>query len=129
MTCKSAYAYNCMLSKIKLACLNLNYNFCPKFVMIDFKRGVMTMTTYKSIWKDIIMLVCNFHFGQCQWIAFCDYGLKIDYKTNENLQFCFRKNLAFAFLPLDKIDVYLSIIDEAYEIFDKKLDDSYIDYF
>jgi len=97
--------------------------------MIDFKRGVMTMTTYKSIWKDIIMLVCNFHFGQCQWIAFCDYGLKNDYKTNENLQFCFRKILAFAFVPLDKIDVYLSIIDEAYEIFDKKLDDSYIDYF
>ena len=103
MTCKSAYAYYRMLLEIRLACLNLNYNFCSKFVMTDFKRGVITMTTCKSIWKDII------HFDQCQWRAFCDYGLKNDYKTNENLRFCFRKILAFAFAPLDKIeDVYIS---------------------
>ena len=43
------------------------------------------MSTYEAIWKDVIMLGCNFHFGQCQWRAFCEYELKNDYATNENL--------------------------------------------
>jgi len=24
------------------------------------------MSTYKAIWKDVIMIGYNFHFGQCQ---------------------------------------------------------------
>ena len=45
------------------------------------------MSTYKAICKDAIMIGYNFHFGQCQYRTFCEYGLKNDYTTNENLWF------------------------------------------
>ena len=47
--------------------VSITYNFCPKFVMTYFERGFMS--TYKSIWKDVLLLNCNFHFRQCQWRA------------------------------------------------------------
>ena len=57
------------------------------------------------------LIGCFFHFGQCLFRNFCDFGLKACYSKDEELKKWFNLCIALAFVPPNKVEeIYVECI-------------------
>ena len=82
---------------------------------------------------QVYILMSYFHYGNCLYKNLCDNGMRKDYVENEELRNWFRRLVALALVPLDKIEeVLVDILDEKEELFEESLStklDDFVEYY
>jgi len=96
MSDKKQHTYHRLFEGMK----NIGWN--PQSVHLDFE--VAAINALRTIFPQIQLHGCHFHFTQCLWRKIQNVGLASVYKKNEDVQMHVRKCGAMAYLPLDKID-------------------------
>jgi len=116
---KKQHTYHRLFEEMK----NIGWN--PQSVHLDFE--IAAINALQTIFPQVELRGCHFHFTQCLWRKIQDVGLASVYKKNEDVRMHVRKCGAMAYLPLDKIDdAWLTIQSNAPD--DEKLAE-FNDYF
>ena len=64
-----------------------------------------SIEAFKAEFRLVKFLGCWFHFGQCMYRKLCEFGFKKEYTEDEELKEMFKKGVALAIMPIDKIDL------------------------
>lgn len=84
----------------------------PKTVKIDFEMAAIA--ALRSIFPNIRVSGCNFHFNQCLWRKVQELGLTEEYKQNAEVRLHIRMCAALAYIPLTEVENgWLSIMEDA----------------
>ena len=77
--------------------------------------GKKESTYRRMLFPQPGLIGCFFHFGQCLFRNFCDFGLKACYSKDEEFKKWFNLCIAFAFVPPNKVEeIYAKcILDKA----------------
>jgi len=72
---------------------------------LEVKRPKNAIKAFKLEFPFVKFLGCWFHFGQCLHRKLVELGFKTQYSSDEELKIMFKKCVALAIMPSDKIDL------------------------
>lgn len=100
---KSIEIYNYLFIKLKS-----EINFNPEIVVIDFEVAIKT--SLESIYENIKLQGCSFHFSQTLWRKLGTLGLISLYKEKKEVYECVRNILNLTFVNPNEVCTFYNII-------------------
>lgn len=119
---KTEKVYKKTLSLLKEACLERGIILNPETLVCDFELASINAFKLGLSIKvpGIKVLGCQFHYAQAIRRKVDTIGLKIQYSTNDDIQFFIKSFIALSMVPLHLVDdAFVIILDNKAKLFDK----------
>ncbi|KAF9754353.1 hypothetical protein NGRA_3361, partial [Nosema granulosis] len=95
-----------MLEELKKLILDIKL----KILVIDFEVAIKN--AFRTIFPNVTIKHCLFHFGQAIWRKISSLGLSIFYRQDNLFRFDVRKSLALVFIRHERIPLIYNLIKE-----------------
>jgi hypothetical protein len=125
---KTEQSYVLFLTKIRDKCAQLEFQFEPSVVMLDFE--IAAHKAASAVFPNAQILACRFHIGQSWWRHIQKIGLSAQYKdTNCDISKWLRRFFALPLLPASEVEdaFAMDIMDDMWTKFADYVYENYID--